>query len=125
MSETALININTFNLSLCLGVSFNGKEASLATGLRTGMFKGKPKAKDGTPPGPSVTAFLDARKRRDGFVMHDVAIPYAYIAPYIVASAIAAGQVPVKDFPAPSQWASILQVNYNFLLKCLQTPFNT
>eukprot|EP00794_Sanderia_malayensis_P018310 gene18310-20134_t len=91
------------------GVSYCGKEVSNAIGLRTGMFKGRPKAKDGPAPGPCVTSFLDARKRRDGFVMHDVAIPRAYLAPYIVSSAIASGELQVNSFPGGGQWSTLLQ----------------
>ena len=74
------------------------------------MFKGKPKPKDGPAPGPCATAFLDVRKRRDGFLMHDVAIPKAFAAPYIVASAIASGEFAMENFPSGSQWNSLLQV---------------
>ncbi len=103
---------------LILGVSYGGKEASNAVGLRTGMFRGKPKAKDGPAPGPSVTAFLDARKKRDGFVMHDVAVPFAYIAPYIVSSAIAAGELQVNNFPGGAQWGGLLQVSQSIDITC-------
>jgi len=100
---------NFFTNGGVFGVSYNGKEASHAVGLRTGMFHGKPKAKDGPAPGPCATAFLDVRKRRDGFVMHDVAIPRAFAAPYIVGSAIASGKITVDNFPTGSQWNSMLQ----------------
>ena len=74
------------------------------------MFKSKPKPKDGIPSGPAATAFIDARKRRDGFVMHDVTVPGAYKAPYIVASAIASNSLQVSEFPAGGQWENLLQV---------------
>eukprot|EP00112_Aurelia_sp_Birch-Aquarium-sp1_P009876 Seg214.1 transcript_id=Seg214.1/GoldUCD/mRNA.D3Y31 product="Cholesterol oxidase" protein_id=Seg214.1/GoldUCD/D3Y31 len=91
------------------GVSYNGKEASDAIGLPTGMFKGKPKPKDGPAPGPTATALLDVRKRRDGFVMHDVAVPGSLAAPYVVASAIAAGELQPNAFPSGPQWNGLLQ----------------
>lgn len=74
------------------------------------MFKGKPKPKDGPAPGPTATALLDVRKRRDGFVMHDVAVPGSLAAPYVVASAIAAGELQPNAFPSGPQWNGLLQV---------------
>ena len=75
------------------------------------MFKGKPKPKDGPAPGPTATALLDVRKRRDGFVMHDVTVPGSFAAPYIVASAIAAGELQQNAFPSGPQWNGLLQVD--------------
>lgn len=80
------------------------------------MFKGKPKAKDGPAPGPCATALLDVRKRRDGFVMHDVVVPRSFSAPYIVASAIASGELTVEGFPTGQQWNSLLQVQLLLLI---------
>ena len=80
------------------------------------MFKGKPKPKDGPAPGPTATALLDVRKRRDGFVMHDVTVPGSFAAPYVVASAIAAGELQPNAFPSGPQWNALLQVDYYYHL---------
>ena len=79
------------------------------------MFKGKPKAKYGPAPGPTATALLDLRKKRDGFVMHDVTVPTSFAAPYVVASAISSGQINPPNFPSGPQWNGLLQVR---LPKC-------
>jgi len=92
-------------------VSFRGKEASYATGLRTGMYrKGKlPKGAQHAP-GPAVSSFIDIRKKRGGFMLEDVTVPHAFLPPYIVGSALSCGAMRQMDpFPHGQQWYSLLK----------------
>lgn len=100
------------SLFFLIGVSFRGKEASHVVGLRTGMYKrGKPPKGSSQAPGPAVTSFIDVRKKRGGFMMEDVAVPSAFLPPYLVGSAMSCGAMRRPEtFPNGPQWYGLMKV---------------
>ena len=101
-----------------LGVAYRGKtdkkgEPSNAVGLRTGMYKrGKLPKGSQLAPGPTITSFIDIRKKRGGYMLQDVAVPGAFLQPYIVGSALASGALrKTEQFPHGQQWHALLKVS--------------